>query len=96
MQPPLLWGQDQRPAPSAFFARRAYDHGSAGVTRSYQNVYAKISAIPFADKLKLDVDGYAIGKVLDVLFYMVAKEGRKIPEVPFGSSGWWMGRHRLR
>jgi hypothetical protein len=55
---------------------------TVGVTRSYQNVYAKISTIPFADKLKLDLDGYVTEKALDGLFYMVADEERKIRKDP--------------
>jgi hypothetical protein len=53
-----------------------------GVTRTYQNVYAKISTIPFADRLNLDLDGYVTEKALDGLFYMVAEEERKIRKDP--------------
>lgn len=53
-----------------------------GVTRAYQDVRAKISTIPFADRLKLDLDGYVTEKALDGLFYMVAEEERKIRKDP--------------
>jgi hypothetical protein len=53
-----------------------------GVTRAYQNVYAKLSTIPFADRLNLDLDGYVTEKALDGLFYMVGEEERKIRKDP--------------
>jgi hypothetical protein len=53
-----------------------------GVTRTYQQVQAKISTIPYADRLKLDLDAYVTGKALDGLFYMVAEEERKIRKDP--------------
>jgi hypothetical protein len=55
---------------------------AVGVTRAYQSVYAKVSAIPFTDSLKLDLDGYVTEKALDGLFYMVAEEERKIRKDP--------------
>lgn len=55
---------------------------TVGVTRTYQNVHAKISTIPFADRLKLDLDDYVTAKALDGLFYMVAEEERKIRKDP--------------
>jgi hypothetical protein len=53
-----------------------------GVTRTYQEVYAKINTIPFADRLKLDLDAYVTEKALDGLFYMVAEEESKIRKDP--------------
>jgi hypothetical protein len=53
-----------------------------GVTRTYQEVYAKIGTIPYADRLKLDLDAYVTEKALDGLFYMVAGEERKIRKDP--------------
>jgi len=53
-----------------------------GVTRTYQQLYAKINTIPYADRLKLDLDAYVTGKALDGLFYMVAEEERKIRKDP--------------
>ena len=53
-----------------------------GVTRTYQQVYAKVNTIPYADRLKLDLDAYVTGKALDGLFYMVAEEERKIRKDP--------------
>jgi len=53
-----------------------------GVTRTYQEVHAKISTIPFADRLNLDLDEYVTAKALDGLFYMVAEEERKIRQDP--------------
>jgi Protein of unknown function (DUF4197) len=53
-----------------------------GVTRTYQQVYAKVNTIPYADRLKLDLDAYVTGKALDGLFYMVAEEEQKIRKDP--------------
>jgi hypothetical protein len=53
-----------------------------GVTRSYQELYASLSKIPFADRLNLDLDKYVTEKALDGLFYMVSEEERKIREDP--------------
>jgi hypothetical protein len=53
-----------------------------GVTRMYQNVYAKVNTIPFADRLDLDLDGYVTDKALDGLFYLVGEEERKIRKDP--------------
>ncbi len=55
---------------------------AVGVTRTYQDVQAKISSIPFTDRLKLDLDDYVTEKALDGLFYMVADEERKIRKDP--------------
>jgi len=53
-----------------------------GVTRTYQEVHKKVSTIPFADRLNLDLDDYVTAKALDGLFYMVAEEERKIRQDP--------------
>jgi hypothetical protein len=53
-----------------------------GVTRTYQELHATLSSIPFADRLNLDLDQYVTEKALDGLFYMVSEEERKIREDP--------------
>lgn len=53
-----------------------------GVTRSYQELDAKVRTIPFAEKISFDLDGYVTNKGLDGLFFMVAEEERKIRENP--------------
>jgi hypothetical protein len=53
-----------------------------GVTRTYQEMHAAISTVPFADRLDLDLDEYVTEKALDGLFYMVADEERKIRHDP--------------
>ena len=58
----------------------AMDEG--GVTLIYQQVYAKINTIPYADRLNLDLDAYVTGKALDGPFYMVAEEEQKIRKDP--------------
>jgi hypothetical protein len=53
-----------------------------GVTRTYQDLEAKVRSIPFADRLKIDLDKYVTDKALDGLFSMVAEEERKIRQDP--------------
>jgi hypothetical protein len=53
-----------------------------GVTRSYQELDAKVRTIPFADRLSFDLDEYVTNKGLDGLFFMVAEEERKIRQDP--------------
>lgn len=53
-----------------------------GVTRTYQEVHKKLSTIPFADRLNLDLDKYVTDKALDGLFFLVAEEERKIRKDP--------------
>ncbi|NIO03797.1 MAG: DUF4197 family protein [Proteobacteria bacterium] len=53
-----------------------------GVTRSYQELDAKVRTIPFADELSFDLDEYVTNKGLDGLFFMVAEEERKIRQDP--------------
>jgi hypothetical protein len=53
-----------------------------GVTRSYQELDAKVRSIPFAERVSFDLDEYVTGKGLDGLFLMVAEEERKIRENP--------------
>ena len=53
-----------------------------GVTRSYQELDAKVRSIPFAERLSFDLDEYVTNKALDGLFFMVAEEERKIRQDP--------------
>jgi hypothetical protein len=53
-----------------------------GVTRTYQELDAKVRSIPFTDRLSFDLDNYVTNKALDGLFLMVAEEERKIREDP--------------
>lgn len=60
-------------------------HGAlskVGVTRLYQQLDAKVRAIPFAEKISFDLDEYVTDKGLDGLFFMVAEEERKIRQDP--------------
>ena len=70
----------------------------AGVTRRYQELDAKVSSIPFTERLRFDLDDYVTNKALDGLFVMVAEEEGKIRRNPtarvtdllkevFGSTG---------
>jgi hypothetical protein len=53
-----------------------------GVTRQFQNMNRKLATIPFADQLSFDLDQYTTDKGLDGLFYMLAREEKKIRENP--------------
>jgi len=53
-----------------------------GVTRSFQDLNSKLSAIPFANRLSFDLDQYTTDKGLGGLFFMLAQEERKIRQNP--------------
>jgi Protein of unknown function (DUF4197) len=53
-----------------------------GVTRHFQDLNSKLSAIPFAERLRFDLDQYTTDKGLDGLFIMLAKEEKKIRQNP--------------
>jgi hypothetical protein len=55
---------------------------TVGVTRTYQELHAKLNTIPFADRLNLDLDKYVTDKALDGLFFLVAEEERNIRKDP--------------
>jgi len=60
-------------------------HGSmskVGVTRSYQDLDAKVRSIPFAESMSLDLDQYVTDQALNGLFLMLAEEERKIRQDP--------------
>ncbi len=53
-----------------------------GATRIYRQLASKISALPFTESVRVDLDGYVTRKSLDGLFWMVAGEERKIRSDP--------------
>jgi hypothetical protein len=53
-----------------------------GVTRYYQDLSDKVSSIPFAGSLNMDLDQYVTDKALAGLFLMLAEEERKIRQDP--------------
>ncbi|MFH1349700.1 MAG: DUF4197 domain-containing protein [Pseudomonadota bacterium] len=53
-----------------------------GVTRSYQDLEARVRTLPFAEALRLDLDQYVTDKSLSGLFFMLAEEERKIRQDP--------------
>jgi len=53
-----------------------------GVTRSYQELDAKVRSIPFTESLSFDLDQYVTNGALDGLFLMLAEEERKIRQNP--------------
>jgi len=53
-----------------------------GVTRSYQELDAKVRSIPFAEAFRFDLDRYVTEKALDGLFLVLAEEEKKIREDP--------------
>jgi RNA binding exosome subunit len=56
--------------------------GAVGVTRTYQELDAKVRSIPFAEALSFDLDRYVTDKALDGLFFRLAEEERKIRRDP--------------
>jgi hypothetical protein len=56
--------------------------GEVGVTRTYQDLNAKVEKIPFADSLNLDLDKYVTEGALNGLFQMLAEEEKKIRSDP--------------
>jgi hypothetical protein len=56
--------------------------GKVGVTRSYQELDAKVRTIPFAEPMAFDLDQYVTDQALDGLFIMLAEEERKIRQDP--------------
>ena len=55
---------------------------AVGVTRSYQELDAKVRSIPFAGNLSFDLDEYVTNGALNGLFSMLAEEERKIRQNP--------------
>jgi hypothetical protein len=53
-----------------------------GVTRSYQDLNAKVEKIPFADSFSFDLDKYVTDGALNGLFQMLAEEEKKIRSDP--------------
>ena len=53
-----------------------------GVTRSYKNMMAKYSAIPFVKSEALDLDRYVTEESLNGLFYMVGQQEKMIRTDP--------------
>ena len=53
-----------------------------GVTRTYQDLDAKVRSIPFAERLNFDLDQYVTEGALDGLFLMLAEEEAKIRRDP--------------
>jgi len=82
-------------AATDFFKSKTYDKlfsdfkpavslsmNEVGVTRSYKEMMGKYTSIPFMKAESLDVDNYVTNKALDGLFYMVAREEKKIRTDP--------------
>jgi len=53
-----------------------------GATRKYKELVGRYQSVPFAQSIAFDVDDYVVGKGLDGLFYVLAKEERKIRTDP--------------
>jgi len=56
--------------------------GEVGVTRTYQDLNAKVEKIPFTDSLNVDLDQYVTDGALNGLFQMLAAEEKKIRSDP--------------
>ncbi len=56
--------------------------GEVGVTRTFQDLNAKVEKIPFAESFNLDLDKYVTDGALNGLFQMLAEEEKKIRSDP--------------
>lgn len=56
--------------------------GDVGVTRSYQELDARVRSLPFADQLAFDLDQYVTDRAMDGLFHLLAEEESKIRTNP--------------
>ena len=56
--------------------------GEVGVTRTFQDLNAKVEKIPFAESFNLDIDKYVTDGALNGLFQMLAEEEKKIRSDP--------------
>jgi hypothetical protein len=56
--------------------------GEVGVTRTYQDLNAKVEKIPFVDRFSFDLDKYVTDGALNGLFKMLADEEKKIRSDP--------------
>ena len=56
--------------------------GEVGVTRTFQDLNAKVEKIPFADSFNFDLDKYVTDGALNGLFQMLAEEEKKIRSDP--------------
>jgi hypothetical protein len=56
--------------------------GEVGVTRSFQDLNAKVEKIPFADSFSLDLNKYVTDGALNGLFKMLAEEEKQIRSDP--------------
>ena len=89
----ILGGGDD--AATLYFKEKTYDKlyntfepivqkrmSQVGVAQKYQALNSKIETIPFAEKFSFDPDSYITNKGLDGLFFMLAKEEKKIRRDP--------------
>jgi hypothetical protein len=53
-----------------------------GVTRRYQQIRSRVAQLPFVRLQKLELDRYVTGKALDGLFFMLAREEKRIRNDP--------------
>jgi Protein of unknown function (DUF4197) len=53
-----------------------------GVTKSYQDLEAKVKGVPFGPNISTDLDQHVTDKALDGLFTMLAEEEKKIRQDP--------------
>jgi hypothetical protein len=53
-----------------------------GVTKTYQELEAKVKSLPFGPNIGTDLDQYTTGKALDGLFTMLAEQEKQIRQDP--------------
>ena len=70
------------PLTSAFSPVVHRTMGEVGVTKQYEDLFARAQNIPFLNLQEFDLDHYVVGKALDGLFHVVGDEEKKIRTQP--------------
>ncbi len=91
----ILYGRDNEA--SLYFKEKSFNElmnifkpevhsvmSNTGVTKKYQEIEARVRALPFIEALPLnfDLDKYVAENALNGIFYMIEKEEKKIRENP--------------
>jgi hypothetical protein len=53
-----------------------------GVTKQYEDLFARAQSLPFLNLQSFDLDHYVVGKSLGGLFHVVGEEEKKIRTQP--------------
>jgi len=70
------------PIYDAFKPIIATSMSEVGVTRSFKELTAKYTSLPFMEAVVFDLDDYVTDRAMDGLFYMIGQEEKKIRTIP--------------